>query len=126
MIGCSRSDLPGVVELAHQVSHDYGDLDILVNNVGGSDADTDAVGGFLDIDDRLWGRSFDLNFFAAVRTSRAMLPGLLRRGGVIVNVSSIGARMPGEGPMPYTTAKAAVSAFGKALAEEYGPQGVRC
>lgn len=54
-----------------------------------------------------------------------MLPGLLRRGGVIVNVSSIGARLPGEGPMPYTTAKSAVSAFGKALAEEYGPQGVR-
>lgn len=125
MVCADLSELSGGVELADQVARDHGDLDILVNNVGGSDADSDAVGGFLDIDDRLWGRSFDLNFFAAVRTSRAMLPGLLRRGGVIVNVSSIGARMPGEGPMPYTTAKAAVNAFGKALAEEYGPQGVR-
>lgn len=69
------SDLPGVVELADQVSRDFGDVDILVHNLGGSDADTDAVGGFLDTDDRLWGRSFDRNVFAAVRTSRAMLPG---------------------------------------------------
>jgi NAD(P)-dependent dehydrogenase (short-subunit alcohol dehydrogenase family) len=94
---CSPSSC---VAPAAAISPPTNDLDILVNNVGGSDADADAIGGFLDIDDRLWRRSFDLNFFATVRMSRAMLPGLLRRGGVIVNVSSIGARMPGEGPMP--------------------------
>ncbi|MER6562042.1 SDR family oxidoreductase [Streptomyces sp. NPDC001027] len=50
-----------------------------------------------------------------MRTSRAAL----------VSVSSNSARMPHAGPVTYTTAKAAPTAFGKAPAEEFGPQGVR-
>ena len=102
---------------------ELGDLDILVNNVGGGDGP--ATGGFLDFDDHQWERLYNLNLFAAVRTTRAALPSLLRRGGNIVNVSSNGARIPHAGPIPYTTAKAALTAFGKALAEEFGPRGVR-
>ncbi|WTW93752.1 SDR family oxidoreductase [Streptomycetaceae bacterium NBC_01309] len=100
-------------------------LDLLVNNVGGGDAGADATGGFLASTDDQWAQSFDLNFFATVRTTRAALPGLVAAGGGIVNISSIGARVPHGGPVFYTTAKAALSAFGKALAEEFGPQGVR-
>lgn len=101
------------------------DLDLLVNNVGGGDPGANAVRGFLGFGDGEWLSFFELNFFAAVRTTRAALPGILRRRGVIVNISSNGARMPHAGPVPYTTAKAALTAFGKALAEEFGPQGVR-
>lgn len=101
------------------------DLDLLVNNVGGGDPGGNAVRGFLGFADGEWLSWFELNFFAAVRTTRAALPGLLRRRGVIVNISSNTARMPHAGPVPYTTAKAALTAFGKALAEELGPQGVR-
>lgn len=100
-------------------------LDLLVNNVGGGDAGAGATGGFLASTDDQWAQSFELNFFATVRTTRAALPGLVASSGAIVNISSIGARMPQRGPVFYTTAKAALSAFGKALAEEFGPQGVR-
>ncbi|MGV9266437.1 SDR family oxidoreductase [Kitasatospora sp. NPDC003701] len=102
-----------------------GDLDLLVNNVGGGDAGADQVGGFLSFTDEQWRQSFDLNLMAAVRATRAALPGLVRRRGAIVNISSNGARMPHAGPVPYTVAKAALTAFGKALAEEFGPSGVR-
>ncbi|MCO5968844.1 SDR family NAD(P)-dependent oxidoreductase [Actinoallomurus soli] len=102
-----------------------GDLDLLVNNVGGGDDGSETVPGFLGFADGDWQSLFDVNFFAAVRTTRAALPGLLRSRGVIVNISSNSARMPHAGPVPYTTAKAALTAFGKALAEEFGPQGVR-
>jgi NAD(P)-dependent dehydrogenase (short-subunit alcohol dehydrogenase family) len=44
---------------------------------------------------------------------------------VIVNVSSVGARVPSVGPVAYNTAKAALTAMGKALAEEFGSAGVR-
>lgn len=102
-----------------------GDLDLLVNNVGGGDGGVEMAPGFLGFADDDWRSLFDLNFFAAVRTTRAALPSLLRARGGIVNISSSGARMPHAGPVPYTTAKAALTAFGKALAEEFGPQGVR-
>lgn len=100
-----------------------GGLDILVNNVGGGDGAL--VGGFLDFDDKQWQGTFDLNFFAAMRAARAALPHLLDNAGVMVNVSSIGAKAPGGNPLPYATAKAALTALGKALSEEFGPRGVR-
>ncbi|MFI6848375.1 SDR family oxidoreductase [Kitasatospora sp. NBC_00085] len=101
------------------------DVDLLVNNVGGGDGGGEQLGGFLSCDDEQWRQSFDLNLMAAVRTTRAALPGLVRRRGTIVNISSNGARMPHAGPVPYTVAKAALTAFGKALAEEFGSSGVR-
>ncbi|GAA1604406.1 MULTISPECIES: SDR family NAD(P)-dependent oxidoreductase [Kribbella] len=102
---------------------EVGELDLLVNNVGGGDGELAA--GFLNLDDEAWRQLFEVNYFATVRTTRAALPSLLRRRGAIVNVSSNSARMPSSGPVPYTTAKAALTALGKALAEEFGPQGVR-
>jgi NAD(P)-dependent dehydrogenase (short-subunit alcohol dehydrogenase family) len=103
---------------------ELGGIDVLVNNVGGGDGDG-SVGGFLSFDDAAWQGTYELNLFTAVRTTRAALPSLLERSGAIVNVSSNGARLPHAGPTPYTTAKAALTAFGKALAEEFGPRGVR-
>lgn len=102
---------------------EVGELDLLINNVGGGDGES--AGGFLDFDDDGWRSIFELNYFAAVRTTRAALPSLIRQQGAIVNVSSNGARIPSAGPVPYTTAKAALTALSKALAEEFGPQGVR-
>ncbi|HEY4458865.1 MAG TPA: SDR family NAD(P)-dependent oxidoreductase [Pseudonocardiaceae bacterium] len=100
-----------------------GDLDILVNNVGGGPAEL--MGTFLELTDEAWTTGFDINFFATARTIRLALPGLLRTKGNIVNISSVGARMPAAAPANYTTAKAALNALGKALNEEFGPQGVR-
>ncbi|MFG1711012.1 SDR family oxidoreductase [Nonomuraea sp. M3C6] len=101
------------------------DLDILVNNAGGGADSHGVTQGFLGFEDGDWQSWFDLNFLVAVRTTRAALPSLLRRRGSVVNISSNVARMPHAGPVPYTTAKAALTALGKALAEEFGPQGIR-
>ncbi|WP_432564818.1 SDR family NAD(P)-dependent oxidoreductase [Kineococcus sp. SYSU DK003] len=99
-------------------------LDVLVNNAGGGsgtpDALTDPFGGT----DAQWAQMLDLNLLAAVRTTRAALPALLTAGGAVVNVSSDSARRPG-GALSYSTAKAALSAFSRGLAEAVGPRGVR-
>lgn len=122
-IAVDLSTPTGPGQLVRSVLARHGDIDILVNNVGGGDpADLRA---FNDYDDALWQRTFDLNLFAAVRACRAALPSLLRRRGVIINISSVGARTPHVGPVPYNAAKAALNAFGKALAEEYADRGVR-
>ncbi|RCV51938.1 SDR family oxidoreductase [Marinitenerispora sediminis] len=115
----------GPRQLVDAALAELGELDLLVNNVGGGDGGAEQVGGFLAFDDGVWQATYDLNFLSAVRAVRAAVPALLRRRGTIVNVSSASARMPHSGPVPYTTAKAALTALGKALAEEYGPQGLR-
>jgi NAD(P)-dependent dehydrogenase (short-subunit alcohol dehydrogenase family) len=117
------TDPDGPERLVAAACQELGELDLLVNNVGGGEGDVTA--GFLDVDDHTWQQIFGLNFFATVKTTRAALPSLVRRRGAVVNISSSGARIPSSGPIAYTTAKAALTALGKALAEEFGPQGVR-
>ena len=101
----------------------FGGLDILINNVG---AIRPRLAGFLAVtdDDWLWG--LNINFLAAVRTTRAALPHLLERGaGTIVTVSSVNAFLPDPTIIDYTAAKAALSNFSKALSKEVGPKGIR-
>ncbi|MFD3482456.1 SDR family NAD(P)-dependent oxidoreductase [Streptomyces sp. NPDC058665] len=119
------STADGPARLIEQAAAELSGIDVLVNNVGGGDGGEGHTGGFLTFTDEQWQQVFDLNFLAAVRTTRAALPHVVERRGAVVNISSNGARTPHAGPVPYTTSKAALTAFGKALAEEFGPQGVR-
>ena len=100
-----------------------GGLDLLVNNAGGGDELS--LAGFADLDDAAWTDALDLNLLATVRVTRAALPHLVDRRGVVLNVSSLGARRPEGPPLPYNVAKAALTAFGRGLASEVGPAGVR-
>ena len=98
-------------------------VDILVNNVGNAPA---RPGGFLSITDEQWQHTFDLNLMAAVRTTRAALPGMLAaESGAIVNVCSVNARLPDPAVLDYSAAKAALAGFSKALSKEVGPRGIR-
>ncbi|MFJ1460149.1 oxidoreductase [Nocardia sp. N2S4-5] len=115
----------GAAALIDAALTELGGIDILVNNVGGGDADRLGLGGFLDVSDEQWRILFDLNLFSAVWATRAALPSLLERRGAIVNVSSINAQLPAAGPVGYSEAKAALSNLGKRLSEEFGPRGVR-
>ncbi|WP_405991585.1 oxidoreductase [Streptomyces sp. NBC_00986] len=115
----------GATALVDTALEELGGIDILVNNVGGGDIDRLALGGFLDTTDGQWRHSLDINLFSAVWTTRAALPSLLDRRGAIVNISSINARLPAIGPIAYSEAKAALTAFGKRISEEFGPRGVR-
>jgi NAD(P)-dependent dehydrogenase (short-subunit alcohol dehydrogenase family) len=102
-------------------------LDLLVNNTGGiplGGDDPAHLGGFATIDDDAWQRTLDLNLLSAVRVTRALVNFLLRRRGVIINVSSIGARVAGPG-IDYGVAKAGLTNLTKALSEEYAPRGLR-
>lgn len=50
---------------------------------------------------------------------------LLDRRGAIVTIASINSHLPAAGPVGYSEAKAALTAFNKRLSEEFGPRGVR-
>jgi NAD(P)-dependent dehydrogenase (short-subunit alcohol dehydrogenase family) len=102
---------------------ELGPLDIVVNNVG---AVTIRTEGFVAVTDEQWLNSLTLTFLAAVRTTRAALPGMLAAGqGVIVTVCSVNAFLPDPAVIDYCAAKAALANFSKALSREVGPRGVR-
>ena len=104
----------------------YGGLDILVNNAGGPPPGTRMPQfGFLTLTDEGWRSMLEFNLLSAVRACRAALPLLVERGGAIVNVSSVHGRQPSGVNVDYGAAKAALINLTKALAEEFGPQGVR-
>src|ERR1700712_3108997 len=100
-----------------------GAVDILVNNVG---AVTPRVDGFLSVTDEQWLASLNLTFMAAVRTVRAVLPGMLAaKAGNIVTVASVNSFLPDPGVIDYSAAKAALANFSKSLSKEVGAQGIR-
>jgi NAD(P)-dependent dehydrogenase (short-subunit alcohol dehydrogenase family) len=99
------------------IAHFAGPPDILVNNVGAG-----KLLAFEDIDDELWHRTFELNFFAMVRTSRQIVPLMAQgSGGAVVNVASDLARQPEPVIVDYAASKAAMLSVSKALALAYGP-----
>jgi NAD(P)-dependent dehydrogenase (short-subunit alcohol dehydrogenase family) len=104
-------------------AHDSGPLDILVNNVG---AVAPRLDGFVAVSDEEWEETFNLTLMAAVRTTRAALPGMLEAGsGCIVTTSSVNAFLPDPAVIDYCAAKAALTNFCKALSKEVGPAGIR-
>jgi NAD(P)-dependent dehydrogenase (short-subunit alcohol dehydrogenase family) len=114
----------GVGNVTRDVVDRFGGLDILINNLGGSDAPS---GGVLVLTDDDWQRALDTNLLAAVRLDRAFLPGMLKQeSGVIIHISSIQRRLPlFEATLAYAAAKAALSTYSKGLSKEVGPRGVR-
>jgi NAD(P)-dependent dehydrogenase (short-subunit alcohol dehydrogenase family) len=98
-------------------------IDILVNNVGGAPART---GGFLSISDEDWLATLNLDLMASIRATRSVLPRMLAASaGSIVSICSVNARLPDPAVLDYSTAKAGLAAFSKALSKEVGPNGIR-
>lgn len=114
----------GAAYVAGVVTREYGHLDFLVNNVGGSSA---PGGGALALTDAHWDAALQVNLMAAVRMDRAFLPAMLeRRSGAIVHITSIQRRLPlFESTVAYAAAKAALANYSKSLANQFGPHGIR-
>jgi len=119
-----RSDLtePGAVEglIQHAVER-TGSISVLVNNAGNGTIRS----GSVSASDEQWASLLALNLQVAVRATRAALPHLCVDGGAIANISSINAVAPTGDIADYSASKAALCSFGKSVATEYAPQGVR-
>ena len=111
-------------ELVERAIDEHGRVDVLVNNVGGVRL---RLEGFLATSDDEFEWAMQLNFFAALRATRAALgPMVEQGGGAIVNIASVNAFFqPDAGTIDYGAAKAALVNLSKALAQEFGPQGIR-
>jgi NADP-dependent 3-hydroxy acid dehydrogenase YdfG len=73
-----------------------------------------------------WHACIDTNLWGYIHTINVLLPHFLaRRSGTIVNVNSIGGKVPTPYLVPYCTSKFAVAGLTEALHGELSPKGIR-
>jgi 3-oxoacyl-[acyl-carrier protein] reductase len=106
---------------AKRLVEEAGDLDILVNNAG---LTRDGLLARMSDDD--WRTVLDTNLSSVFYTCRAASrPMMKRRGGTIVNISSIVGVHGNFGQTNYAASKAGIIGFTKSLARELGSRNVR-
>jgi NAD(P)-dependent dehydrogenase (short-subunit alcohol dehydrogenase family) len=114
------TDPAQVSDAVQRTTRRFGNIDILVNNAGYGYRAAIEEG----IDDDVQ-HLFATNFFGAVTLIQAVLPGMrARRGGTIVNISSVGARLCPPGSGYYAATKAALEAVTTSLRKEVEPLGI--
>ncbi|PTE06749.1 SDR family oxidoreductase [Mesorhizobium helmanticense] len=123
-VRADMNTLAGAEQVAAAVMDRFGGVDIIVHSVGGSKS---PGGGFAALTEEIWQDELGLNLLAAVRLDRLLVPNMIASGsGAIVHISSIQRRLPlHESTTAYAAAKAALSAYSKALSKELGPKGIR-
>jgi 3-oxoacyl-[acyl-carrier protein] reductase len=120
-------DRKQVKKLAADVMEEFGRIDVLVNNAGmvqvGMEED---FSGFLDMTYESWDDAIDRNLNITFNVTKEIMPFMVDAGyGRIVNVSSVTGPVvsnPGEGS--YSAAKAGVVGLSRALAIEFGSNGI--
>ncbi|ANI90529.1 short-chain dehydrogenase [Arachidicoccus ginsenosidimutans] len=123
-IAADLSTAAGTKKVVDEVLTKYHRLDILVNNLGGSET---PGGGFAALTDENWESTIQTNLLAPVRLDRGFLPQMLEhQSGVIIHIASIQARLPlYDSTLPYAAAKVALVNYSKSLSNEVSPKGVR-
>ncbi len=124
-MSCDLTDESQVIQTVKQIIDNYGKIDILVNNAG---AINDPV-HFHEMEDSEIKKLIDINLFGVFHMTKAILAKMSDvKSGAIVNIGSIS----GERAIPrvhlaaYSSTKAAISMFTKAIAVEYARRHIRC
>lgn len=112
--------------MAAAVEDRFGRIDVLCNNVGGSQGRSGSVG---ELDEADWDATVALNLKSAMLGAKACLPAMRRAGGgSIINVSSVvGAvgLISETGAAAYASAKAGLHGLTRSLAADYAKDGIR-
>ena len=117
VVECNAAVTANLEAFAARAMDEFGRIDIVINNVGGS-----MPKAFLQTTEKDFTGAFHFNVTTAFALSKAAVPHMQTRGGSIVNISSSIGQMTGSGFTAYGTAKAAMSHFTKLLAAELAPK----
>jgi 7-alpha-hydroxysteroid dehydrogenase len=108
----------GMQELVDRAAAEFGRLDVVVNNVGGS-----MPGPFLQTSEKAFNEAFRWNVTTAFNLTQLAVPQLLRAGGgSVINIASAAGRFNDRGFCGYGTAKAALVHLTGNLAADLAPK----
>lgn len=120
-VPCDLGDASALGEVVAAVLRQFGRIDVLVNNGGIA-----LHGAVEEVTDDELREVFEINFFGAARLIGAVLPHMReRRGGHIINLSSIGGFVGMNGSGAYSASKFALEGLSELLAREMAPFNVK-
>ncbi|MEM8553057.1 MAG: SDR family NAD(P)-dependent oxidoreductase [Pseudomonadota bacterium] len=116
------TDSASVAAAVKAAAERAGPVGILINNVG-----SNVAGGLMEVSEDEWRAQFAVNLDGAFHACRAVVPGMIAKGGgAIVNVSSMASlRVGAYAYIGYAVAKAGLNHLTRAIAVEYAASGVR-
>ncbi|NKQ54873.1 SDR family oxidoreductase [Amycolatopsis sp. K13G38] len=119
---CDVTDDTAVAAMIEACRGEFGRIDILVNNVGGS-----RHGGPVELTEQDWQAQLDYNLTSVFLTCKHAIPVMREQGGgAIVNTASTsGLRWTGSAQVGYASAKAAVIQFSRVTAVQHAADGIR-
>lgn len=115
------SDYAQVKAMFEIVNNNFNGIDVLVNNAGVAQQKL-----FTDIEKEEWDNIMGTNLNGMFYCCKEVLPYMIsKKQGVIINISSMWGQVGASCEVHYSTAKAGVIGFTKALAKEVGPSNIR-
>lgn len=129
----SKADMLRAAEVVHKT---FGQVGILINGAGGNNPratcdnevmtpDTADIKSFFDLEESGLKFVFDLNITSSFLVTQVFAADMVKRGGNIINISSMNAFRPLTKIPAYSAAKAGVSNFTEWLAVHFAPCGIR-
>ena len=113
-------DFARAQEVVKEAQEALGPIDVLINNAG-----VRRDRAFHNMDPATWQEVLDTNLTGTFNYARAVIGGMIRRSGVILNVTSVSGVMGIAGQTNYSASKAGLIGFTKALSREVARMGVR-
>ncbi len=108
-------------ELINEVVKDFGGIDILVNNAG---ITRDNL--LLRMTEEMWDQVLTTNLKSVFNLTKHALRHMIRKGGSIINISSVVGDFGNAGQANYAASKAGIFGFTKSVAKEVGSRNLRC
>ncbi|MFP6746313.1 MAG: SDR family oxidoreductase [Alphaproteobacteria bacterium] len=120
-IGCDVGDEGEIDALVSEVEQAYGAIDIFFSNAG-----INSGREILNTDLSVWADQWRVNLMAHVYAVRAVLPGMIERGGgYLLHTASMAGILMSTGNLPYTVSKHAVVGLAEYLSVAHHHQGIR-
>jgi NAD(P)-dependent dehydrogenase (short-subunit alcohol dehydrogenase family) len=117
---CDVSKEEDIVRLVRFTEETFGPIDLFCSNAG-----IIAIGG-VECSNEEWQRIWEINVLAHVFVGRAIIPGMIKRGGGALMITASAAGLLSQiGSSPYSVTKHAAVGLAESISITYGDQGIK-